>query len=96
GEDFGIWVPNAFTPNGDGLNDIFYAKGYGITKFNMDIFDRWGEKVFSATDINDAWDGIYQHRGQNTIEEGVYTWQIRVTNVFGKAKELSGHVTLIK
>ncbi|MGZ3885559.1 MAG: T9SS type B sorting domain-containing protein, partial [Bacteroidia bacterium] len=95
GEDFGIWVPNAFTPNGDGLNDIFYAKGYGITKFNMDIFDRWGEKVFSSSDLSDSWDGS-RGASNKTIENGVYTWLIRVTNVAGKAKELSGHVTLIK
>ncbi|MGZ4036469.1 MAG: PKD domain-containing protein, partial [Bacteroidia bacterium] len=96
GEDFGIWVPNAFTPNGDGLNDVFYAKGYGVTKFSLEIYDRWGEKVFTSSDINSAWDGTYMSRGAGTIQEGVYTWMVKVTSVAGKAKELTGHVTLIK
>ncbi len=96
GEDFGIYVPNAFTPNGDGLNDIFYAKGFGVTKFEMNVMDRWGEKVFTSTNMNDAWDGSYEKRGNKMIEEGVYTWIINVTNVFGKSKEFTGHVTLIK
>ncbi len=96
GEDFGIYVPNAFTVNGDGVNDRFYAKGYGITKFEMNIFDRWGEKLFTSNDIQDAWDGTYQNRGNKEVKEDIYTWVINVTNVFGKAKEFTGHVTLIK
>ncbi len=96
GEDFGIYVPNTFTPNGDGLNDIFYGKGFGIKKFEMQIFDRWGEKVFTSTDLNEAWDGSMQNKGSKQVQEGVYTWRIKLTNVFGKSKELTGHVTLIK
>ena len=96
GEDFGIFVPNTFTPNGDGLNDIFYGKGYGIKKFEMQIYDRWGEKVFTSTDLNEAWDGTYTNKGTKQVQEGVYTWRIKLTNVFGKSKELTGHVTLIK
>jgi gliding motility-associated-like protein len=95
-EDFGVFVPNAFTPNDDGLNDVFFAKGFGITAFQMQIFDRWGEKIFQSHDINDAWDGTYQLRGSKMIQEGVYTWRITLTNVFGKSKEITGHVTLIK
>jgi gliding motility-associated-like protein len=96
GEDFGIFVPNSFTPNGDGLNDIFYGKGYGIKKMEMQIFDRWGEKVFTSTDLNEAWDGTVLNKGIKQAPEGTYTWRIKLTNVFGKSKELTGHVTLIK
>ncbi len=97
GEDYGIYVPNTFTPNGDGLNDIFYAKGFGIKKYEMQVYDRWGEKVFTSTDLNEAWDGTYVTKaGTKQIQEGVYTWRIKLTNVFGKSKELTGHVTLIK
>jgi gliding motility-associated-like protein len=97
GEDFGIYMPNSFTPNNDGLNDVFYGKGFGIKKFEMQIFDRWGEKVFTSTDLNEAWDGSYQAKGGvKTVMEGVYTWRIKLTNTFGKSKELTGHVTLIK
>ncbi len=96
GEDFGIWVPNSFTPNSDGLNDIFFAKGYGIVKFELNIFDRWGEKIFTSNDINEAWDGSYQNRKVKLCTEDTYIWIINVTNVFSKSKEFTGHVTLIK
>jgi len=46
GEDFGIYVPNSFTPNADGLNDVFQPKGFGVVKYELNIFDRWGERVF--------------------------------------------------
>jgi gliding motility-associated-like protein len=93
GEDFGIWVPNTFTPNGDGLNDIFYAKGYGITSFKLTVFDRWGAAVFTATDINSAWDGTLNGKA---LKEDTYSWLINVTSVFGKSKDMTGHVTLIR
>jgi gliding motility-associated-like protein len=97
GEDFGIYMPNSFTPNGDGLNDTYYGKGFGIKKMEMQIFDRWGEKVFTSSDLNEAWDGTMMNKaGTKTVQEGVYTWRIKLTNVFGKSKELTGHVTLIK
>ncbi|HWY09901.1 MAG TPA: gliding motility-associated C-terminal domain-containing protein, partial [Bacteroidia bacterium] len=100
GEDFGIYVPNAFTPNGDGLNDVFQPKGFGVTKYDLTIFDRWGEKVFHTNDFNEGWTGIKQKKSDVSydikIEEGVYTWLIDCTDVFGKAHELKGHVILIK
>lgn len=98
GEDFGIYVPDAFTPNLDGLNDLFFAKGFGITKFELEIFDRWGERIYQTKKIEDGWDGKV-HRGVDYgkyCSEGVYVWKITLTNVHGQAKELKGHVTLIK
>lgn len=98
GEDYGLYVPNAFTPNGDGINDIFQPKGFGITKYQLQIFDRWGERIFETKVFEAGWNGKH-HRGLDYgqfCEEGVYTWLINVTNVFGKSHELKGHVTLIK
>jgi gliding motility-associated-like protein len=99
GEDFGIYVPNAFTPNGDGTNDIFQPKGFGIVKYEINIFDRWGEKVFSTKDFEKGWDGTMQSKHDvkyGIIEEGSYTWLINCTDVFGKSHELKGHVILMK
>jgi gliding motility-associated-like protein len=96
GEDFGIYVPNAFTPNGDGINDFFNPKGFGVVKYELNIFDRWGEKVFHTDKFEEGWDGKFQGRGGNICEEGVYTWLINCTSVFGKSHELKGHVTLMK
>jgi gliding motility-associated-like protein len=68
-----IWVPNAFTPNGDGSNEYFMAKGINISDFSMYIYNRWGEQVFYSDDMSKGWDGRY--RG-NPVEEGVYSWVI--------------------
>jgi gliding motility-associated-like protein len=96
GEDYGIYVPNAFTPNADGLNDIFQPKGFGIVKYELNIFDRWGEKVYSTKAFEEGWNGTFQGRGTKILEESSYTWMINLTNVFGKAYELKGHVILMK
>lgn len=96
GEDFGIYVPNSFTPNNDGLNEIFQPKGFGVVKYNLKIFDRWGEMIFETSTFEEGWDGKYHGRGEKIIQNGVYTWLIECTSVFGKAHELKGHVTLIK
>lgn len=70
------YIPNAFTPNGDGLNDTFKILGLppeNITKFNLQIFDRWGQVIFRTSDIRESWDGrINGEYG----EEGYYTWVI--------------------
>lgn len=93
GEDYGIYVPNAFTPNGDGVNDVFQPKGYGITKYDFGIFDRWGEQIFQTNNFEHGWDGTIKGI---TAKNDVYSWRIKLTNVFGKSHELTGHVTLIK
>ncbi len=99
GEDYGIYVPNAFTPNGDGLNDTFQPKGFGVVKYELYIFNRWGEKMFQTTEFTQGWNGTKQSKNDvkyGIIEDGVYTWLIRTTDVFGKSHELKGHVTLMK
>ncbi len=97
GEDFGIYVPNAFTPNADGVNDIFQPKGFGVVEYELNIFDRWGEKVFSTKEFTEGWDGTFQGRkGNEIMKEDSYTWLINCTSVFGKSHELKGHVTLMK
>jgi gliding motility-associated-like protein len=96
GEDFGVYVPNSFTPNGDGVNDIFHPKGYGITKYEFDIFDRWGERVYHTNTFEEGWDGKHQTKGGDVLKGDTYIWRIKLTNTFGKAHEYTGHVTLIK
>ncbi|MEI7725684.1 MAG: gliding motility-associated C-terminal domain-containing protein [Bacteroidota bacterium] len=66
-----MWYPNAFTPNGDGLNDVFRPVGVNITKYKLLIFDRWGALIFEASDINTGWDGYI--KGQ-PAGPGVYTY----------------------
>jgi gliding motility-associated-like protein len=87
------YIPNAFTPNGDGLNDNFGPKGYGPFHFELDIFDRWGEKIFTSRTLDDPWDGTYN--GEE-CKPDVYVWKIKVYLPNGKTETKTGHVTLVK
>jgi len=93
-EDVALYVPDAFSPNGDGLNDVFHPKGHGITEYQMEIYDRWGETLFSTKEMQNGWDGRFKNK--QIAQDGTYIWRIRYIDVYGKSKELTGHVTLIK
>jgi gliding motility-associated-like protein len=93
GEDYGIWIPNAFTPNDDNFNNVFEPKGYGIVKYTMSIFDRWGEKIYTSNDFSVGWNG---YKNGTVCQDDVYIYKIIVTNVFNVQKEYVGHVTLYK
>ena len=89
-----IYVPNTFTPTSDGTNDFFFAKGVNMKDFQMEIFNRWGELIFTANSIYDGWNGTY--KGLSS-PDGVYTWKIQYSDVFtGMRYELVGHVTLLR
>lgn len=93
-EDFGIYIPNAFTPNGDGLNDVFQPKGFGIVKYELMVFDRWGERLFTTRDFTEGWKGT--NSAGKILKEDIYTWMITVTSVYSKREEYTGHVSLIR
>lgn len=97
-EDFMFYVPNAFTPNGDGQNDEFRPIITNISSFSMSIFDRWGKEVFSTKDINKGWDGVVKSKINNnaTTKQEVYIWRIEYKITNGKSGVHTGHVTLIK
>jgi gliding motility-associated-like protein len=92
---FVIYFPNTFTPNGDGVNDGWFAKGVGVTKYNVQIFDRWGHILFSTNNMDEAWDGR-SHGSTGSIKQDVYVWKAEVLDVFNKNHELTGTVTLLK
>lgn len=91
-----LYAPNAFTPNGDGINDYWFpvVNGFDATEFELLIFDRWGELIFEASDPNTQWDGTYM--GMEAPVD-VYVWYIKVKpdNNNGP-EEFRGHVTLIR
>lgn len=93
GNEYTFYVPNAFTPDGDGINDIFYPKGTGIIKYELMIFDRWGELLFTTKDFYKGWDGTYKGTPCKT---DAYTWKINVNDSEGRNREYVGHVTLYK
>ena len=94
--EFTFYIPNCFTPNGDGVNDGFYGAGIGITSYNIWIFDRWGNLIFTTNDINEAWDGTVQGKHGDICQEDVYVWKVVLTDVFNKKHKYIGHVSLIK
>ena len=91
-------MPNAFTPNGDGKNDVFkFVALGGVSKlYYFRIYNRLGQLVFSSVKYGEGWDGTIKGRFNKTVADGTYVWQIKLTNVFGEAKEISGHVILMK
>lgn len=95
-DDFAIYVPNAFTPNSDGVNEMFGATGFGVKLFKMYIFDRWGNQVFFSEDMEKRWNGTMQGKGDEIVQEDVYVWKIEATTVRKEKKLLSGTVSLLK
>jgi gliding motility-associated-like protein len=93
--DFRIFIPNAFTPDGDDLNDYFTAKGIGIEQFNMMIFDRWGNLIYTTEDINRGWNGTV-NGGNKIAQEDTYVYKIQITDIFKEQHSYIGAVTLIK
>lgn len=94
-----VFVPNSFSPNNDGINDLFGVEDECVINgFAFSIFDRWGNLIFSSTDINFAWDGKLP-TGQST-QDGVYVWkmkyQVGVIEEITSIQEFSGHLTVIR
>jgi gliding motility-associated-like protein len=94
-QEFLFYIPNAFTPNGDGTNDIFlpFGVGYSFKDYEMDIFDRWGKKIFTSKDLNTGWDG--KSSKGNVFEQGIYTYLIYIKQENGIKRTFKGVVTLI-
>jgi len=92
-KDYNIYIPNVFTPNADGNNDLFLVYGTGITKLEVIVFDRWGEKLFTSNEQLKGWDGKY--KGVD-LKEDVYPYQVIFNTLDGKKHTKTGHVTLLK
>jgi gliding motility-associated-like protein len=95
--DFALYIPNAFTPDDNGLNDFFQPVGVGVDedRYRLDIFDRWGENVFTSTTYRKGWDGSVKG-GSRMAPQGVYTYKILIYDTQGGKHPFVGHVTLIK
>ncbi|WP_199118562.1 gliding motility-associated C-terminal domain-containing protein, partial [Pedobacter sp. ASV28] len=88
-----LYVPNTFTPNGDGKNDLFLAYGNAVSRFRMRIYNQWGQFIYEAQSINQGWDGT--HKG--TLQpSGVYVYYIDVTFESGTSKMFKGTITLLR
>ncbi len=88
-----IFIPNVFTPNDDGNNDLFRIKGAAIESMTMSIYDRWGSKLFETTDIENGWNGTYKG---NAVNSGVYIYTIQVNFLDSFSDTYTGNVTILK
>ncbi len=88
-----IFVPNTFTPNGDGNNDVLYIHGNEITQMNFAVYNRWGEAVFQTSDMTKGWDGTYNGM---KVDPAVFGWYIKGKCYSGEEFRKQGNVTLIR
>ena len=88
-----LYIPNAFTPDGNGTNDVWFVYGTGIKDFRARIFNRWGEKVFESNDQFIGWDGTFKGVAQ---PPGVYVYEVDIVYLNGEKKFRNGGLTLIR
>ncbi|MEJ6589338.1 MAG: gliding motility-associated C-terminal domain-containing protein, partial [Crocinitomicaceae bacterium] len=92
-----LYAPNTFTPDGNNVNDLWipvYSSPGNVKRYNLDIYNRWGERVFETTDISQGWDAT--HNGGQLCQDGIYTWKINFRWYDQRTFQLTGHITLIK
>jgi len=92
--NYTLYIPSAFTPNNDHVNDVFVPVGQYIKNFDMYIFDRWGMQLYHTTDITKGWDGTVG--GGTPVQEDTYVYKITVTDSEGNNHTYIGNVTLLK
>lgn len=90
--DWDVFIPNAFTPNGDNTNDVFIPVGYGLSEISLTIFNRWGTVIFKSNGDTIGWDGTSKGK---TCEQGVYIYQAEIVTMGGNKVKRTGHVTLL-
>jgi len=92
---YAIWIPNTFTPDGDGINEGFFVDGFGLKEVELRIFNRWGDQLFHQTGKNTQviWDGEYKG---SLVQDDVYVYKARVKDVFDEYHDLIGRVTILK
>lgn len=93
GDNGELYVPNGFSPNADGQNDVLYVRGGGATSIVWFIYDRWGEKVFETTDPKQGWDGTYKGK---QLDPAVFVYYLKVTCFSGDEITQKGNVAIIK
>lgn len=91
---FSVYFPNTFTPNGDGLNDVFIAKGY-FKMVNFSVYDRNDKLIFETTDKNKFWDGRVGSSAQ-TIQMGTFVFRLTIKDIYNEEYEYKGSVILFK
>jgi len=85
------FIPDIFSPNGDGVNDILFVRSSEVEELNFRVFDRWGKMVFESSSVDQGWDGTF--KGKN-LEAGVYFYYVYMKLVSGEELNEKGDVTI--
>ncbi len=95
--DYELFAPNAFTPDGNGLNDNWNVRGIGIDPdhFELYIFDRWGSLIFKTTDLFEGWNG-HANGGRDIAQQDVYVWKVFTRDFLGNKHSYIGHLSLVR
>jgi len=88
-----LYIPNIFSPNGDGENDMLYVQGAGVAEIIFIIYDRWGEKIFETNDLIDGWDGSYQGKPMN---EAVFVYYVKASLINNEIIERKGNISIVR
>ncbi|MGB0423812.1 MAG: gliding motility-associated C-terminal domain-containing protein [Flavobacteriales bacterium] len=94
-EGFEIYVPNAFTPNEDGINDVFLPQLIGVTDYKLVIYNRWGEVIFETSDQDEPWLGQVKD-GEHFVQNEIYQYRIFVRDLLGYPHDFEGTVTILR
>ena len=93
-EKYSLDVPDAFSPNGDGVNDVIYARGWGVKELlEFTIYNRWGQEVFSTNSLHEGWDGNYRGKAQGM---DTYAYIVKVERFSGDESTIEGFIELIR
>ena len=92
-DEVNVFVPTAFSPNGDGLNDVFRIQGDVIEEASIEVFDRWGNTVYSSTDLSSTWDGTIKNK---QLPSGVYGYLIQITCFGSETYVRKGNIELLR
>lgn len=91
-----FWVPNAFTPNDDRINDTWGPKAFGFSEYEIWVYDRWGKMMFHSEDPFEKWNGRPNNESNHEPVLGVYSYRILARSVKNTVVKESGHVTILK
>jgi gliding motility-associated-like protein len=92
-EAYFIYVPNTFTPDGKRFNNTFFAGSYGVKSLFIQIYNRWGQVIYSSNEVNFEWDGTFNG---SLVQDGTYIWRIEYTHGYGRKETMTGHVNVLR
>ena len=94
-ESLRVYVPSVFTPDGDGVNEVWFPVVLGVQEYDLKVFNRWGDVVFQSITPGEPWLGEYQ-KGGYFCPDGVYSWYLKIISEELEVKEYSGQVTILR